>query len=265
MTATFPSSGNLGSNRDLRDEIREYWSARAASFDQDPGHKIADGAERAAWSALFTRHLGPSEGRRLLDLASGTGEIALLSHDLGFRVTGLDWAEPMLDRARGKARKAGARISFVQADAERTMLPDASQDVIVTRHLVWTLVDPAAAFTEWFRVLVPGGKLLIVDGDFVTRGLFGRLLARWIGSSHAKVDYHLSQQHANILSRVHFSTGARAEAVAELLAKAGFCQIQIDTRFGPIHRAQAVQFGWRKSFLRRCEHRYAIIASKPLR
>lgn len=145
------------SNHGLRDEIREYWSERAASFDQDPGHKISDGAERAAWRALFRRHLGDSQGRRLLDLASGTGEIALLCHELGFHVTGLDWAEPMLERARLKAAKAGADMTFLQADAEQTMLPTASQSVIVTRHLVWTLVDPAAAFAEWFRVLAPGG------------------------------------------------------------------------------------------------------------
>jgi ubiquinone/menaquinone biosynthesis C-methylase UbiE len=113
----------LRTNRDLRDDIRDYWSDRAATFDFDPGHRIGSGAERAAWMALFRRHLGDARGRRLLDLASGTGEIALLCHDLGYRVTGLDWAEPMLDRARAKARAAGATVTFLQADAERTMLP----------------------------------------------------------------------------------------------------------------------------------------------
>ena len=39
-------------NRDLRDEIRDSWSDRAATFDRDPGHKIAEGSERAAWAAL---------------------------------------------------------------------------------------------------------------------------------------------------------------------------------------------------------------------
>lgn len=208
--------------------------------------------------------IGPAQGRRLLDLASGTGEIALLCHELGFRVTGLDWAEPMLDLAREKVSRVGARISFLQADAECTMLPDASQEVIVTRHLVWTLVDPAAAFAEWLRVLIPGGRLLIVDGDFVTRGLFGRLLARWIGSSHASLDPRLGQKHADILSRVHFSSGARANAVAALLEIAGFSEIRIDTRLGDIHRAQATQFGWKKALLRRSEHRYALSAIKPV-
>lgn len=250
-------------NRDLRDDIREYWSGRAAGFDLDPGHKIADGRERSAWLELFTRHLGPATGRKLLDLASGTGEISLLCHELGFDVTGLDWAEPMLERARAKVAAAEASIRFLQADAERTMLADASQDIIVTRHLVWTLVDPGAAFAEWIRVLSPGGQLLIVDGDFVSRGPFARLLAKLIGSPQSARDPEMARRHAEILSQVHFSGGARARAVAALLARAGFTGIRIDTDLGAIHSAQARQLGWRKSLLRRCEHRYAISATKP--
>jgi ubiquinone/menaquinone biosynthesis C-methylase UbiE len=251
------------SNRDLRDEIRDYWSDRAATFDQDPGHGIGAGAERAAWRALFQRHLGAAEGRRLLDLASGTGEIALLCHELGFRVTGLDWAEPMLARARAKAAGAGVPVRFLQADAECTMLPDSSQEVIVTRHLVWTLVDPRAAFEDWFRVLAPGGRLLIVDGDFVAQGWAERLLARLFGPDRHAIEGDLPGRHADILSRVHFSSGARAEAVAALLREAGFTDLRIDTGFGPIHRAQARKVGWKKSLLRRCQHRYAISALRP--
>lgn len=250
------------SNRDLRDEISDYWSDRAATFDMDPGHKIADGAERAAWKGLFRRHLGEAGGRRLLDLASGTGEIAMLCHELGYRVTGLDWAEPMLLRARAKAAAAGASITFLQADAERTMLPSASQDVIVTRHLVWTLVDPVASFAEWFRILAPGGQLLIVDGDFVSKGRVHRLLARLLGLTHRPVEGGMPDRHADILSRVHFSSGARATEVAQLLEQAGFREVTVDTRLGAIHKAQAAGLGWKRALLRQSEHRYVISASK---
>ncbi len=242
------------SNRDLRDDIRDYWSDRAATFDNDPGHKIADGAEMAAWRKLFARHLGQANGRRLLDLASGTGEISRLCQGLGFEVTGLDWAEPMLERARAKL----PGVAFLQADAERTMLPDGSMDVIVTRHLVWTLVDPVAAFAEWHRVLAPGGVLLIVDGDFVRRGWLARRIA---GLLPVRPEGQMSR-HRDILARVHFSQGARADEVARLLHQAGFVEPRIDTRFGAIHRAQALQFGLLRSLLRRSEHRYAISARK---
>ena len=243
------------SNRDIRDEIRDYWSDRAATFDRDPGHGITEGAEMAAWEALFRRHLGQPHGRRLLDLACGTGEISRLCARMGFEVTGLDWAEPMLDLARQKL----PGVTFVQADAERTMLPSDSVDVIVTRHLVWTLVDPAAAFAEWRRVLAPGGTLLLVDGDFVSKGW----LARWLSPRPEREPEQMTR-HNHILRQVYFSQGARAASVAELLTAAGFADVHTDTRLGRIHRAQKAQLGWRKSLLRRSEHRYAIHATKPV-
>ncbi|TNJ44080.1 class I SAM-dependent methyltransferase [Phaeobacter sp. B1627] len=245
----------VSGNHTLRDEIREYWSDRAATFDQDPGHRIAEGPETEAWRALFCRHLGAGEGRRLLDLASGTGEIARLCQGLGYAVTGLDWSEPMLARARAKL----PGVTFLQADAECTMLRDASMDVIVTRHLVWTLVDPAAAFAEWHRVLVPGGQILLVDGDFVSGGWLARMVSCLRGGSSVRD----MSRHRKILSQVHFAQGARAEAVAGMLRQAGFVDLRIDRRLGAIHRAQMPQLGWRKSLLRRTEHRYAISARKP--
>ena len=241
------------SNHTLREEIREYWSERAATFDNDPGHRIGDGAEMAAWEALFQRHLGAAKGRRLLDLASGTGEISRLCQRLDFEVTGLDWSEPMLERARAKL----PGVTFLQADAERPMLPEGSMDVVVTRHLVWTLVDPAASFAAWHRVLAPGGKLLLIDGDFVSKGWLARFMSRL---SPPPANRNM-EQHSSILSRVHFSSGARAEVVVELLKEAGFTNIRVDTDLRAIHTAQAKTLGWKKSLLRRSEHRYAISAT----
>ncbi len=247
------------SNRNLRDEIRDYWSDRAASFDEEPGHRIDDGAEMTAWEALFRRHLGDGDGRALLDLASGTGEIARLCQRMGFTVTGLDWAEPMLERARRKLPD----VIFLQADAERTMLPSNSMDVIVTRHLVWTLVDPDAAFSEWLRVLRPGGTLLIVDGDFVSHGWLSRILARLVPQrSHGAGSADKARRHSDILAQVHFSAGARADRVTAMLKATGFDPVVTDTRLAGIHSAQAAQLGWRKSLMRRSEHRYVICATK---
>ncbi|ACP22572.1 putative methyl-transferase, S-Adenosyl-L-methionine (plasmid) [Sinorhizobium fredii NGR234] len=260
-----------GQNYDLRDEIKAYWSERAATFDLSPGHEIFSEEERSAWHRLFLRHLGRGDGRAALDLASGTGVISHLLDDLGFKVTGLDWAEPMLERARQKAKSRKRAISFRIGDAESTMEPDDRYDVIVNRHLVWTLVDPAAAFAEWLRVLKPGGTLLIVDGDFVNTGALERLFSKFsawgqsAGIFKPDAPMHsreMMETHRNILSRVHFANGARAEAVVELLEAAGFTDIVVDTDLGEIHRMQAKNWNFFKGLARRNQHRYAIRASK---
>jgi ubiquinone/menaquinone biosynthesis C-methylase UbiE len=261
-----------GSNFALRDEIKAYWSARAATFDQSPGHEIFSEAERAAWHRLIERHLGRGDDAKALDLASGTGVISHLMDDLGYRVTGIDWSEAMLERARAKAKARGRTIRFHLGDVENTLEPDDSYDVIVTRHLVWTLVDPAACFAEWRRVLKPGGKLLIIDGDFVNTSLAERLVkhlatflegARLFRPVATDASAAMADAHASILSRVHFSRGARSDAVLHLLEKAGFSPVAADTDLRSIHKAQARHFGFLKAVTRGLQHRYAIVAQKP--
>ncbi len=261
------------SNLDLRDEIQAYWSSRAETFDTQPGHEIFSEAERAAWHALLRRHLGEGAGRAALDLACGTAVVSHLLDDLGFEVTGMDWAEPMLDRARAKAAARGRRIRFYLGDAENTLEPDQSYDVITNRHLVWTLVDPLAAFREWHRLLKPGGKLLVVDGDFVNPGPVARLARRLSallariglgpkGPVNGPATAEMAAIHRSILSRVYFSDGARAEAVVALLKEVGFSSVTLDTDMRAIHRTQRKNFSFLKALERATQHRYAICAVK---
>ncbi|NIX76130.1 class I SAM-dependent methyltransferase [Microvirga terricola] len=255
-------------NYTIRDEIRDYWSARAATFDEQAGHEIFSEEERQAWRELFLRHLGQGDGRRALDLAAGTGVISHLLDGLDFEVTGLDWSEAMLSRAKAKARARGANIRFVIGDAEQTLEQPGSYDVIVTRHLVWTLVDPRTAFREWHSLLKPGGKVLIIDGDFISNTLVKRmiqLIERLTGRSVATphTPNAMRETHERILKQVHFSNGAKAGDVADLLRDAGFANIQIDQNLSRIHREQARNLPFFKALERQTQHRYAVVASKP--
>ena len=261
---------NEASNYSLRDEIKEYWSMRAATFDEQPGHEIFSETERAAWHALFERHIGKGNGRRALDLASGTAVISHLMHDLEFAVTGLDWSETMLEKARAKSKQRGSNIQFLLGDAENTLEPDNSYDVIVTRHLVWTLVDPAAAFVEWFRVLKPGGKLLVVDGDFVSSTWASKLnkamadVMQSLGLRKAAEVAPQMKTHRDILARVHFSGGARSDEVSEMLRQTGFDPVTVDFDLKQIHSAQKKHISFAKGLERGAQHRYAICAQKPI-
>ncbi|MBP7002508.1 class I SAM-dependent methyltransferase [Amaricoccus sp.] len=255
-------------NYSVRDEIREFWSERAATFDESVGHEIFSEAERRGWHRLIRKHLGEGRGRDALDLASGTGVISHLMHDAGFRVTGMDWSEPMLAQARAKARTRKADIRFLMGDAERTMESRGSYDIIVNRHLVWTLVDPAAAAVEWFALLKPGGKLLVIDGNMGKttwvawlRAALTRITGRSFDQPHMSPE--MLARHAAIRSRVHFSDTMPAEAIVALLEAAGFVDVVIDRHLWNIHLAQARKMPFLRALERLAQDRFAICATRP--
>jgi ubiquinone/menaquinone biosynthesis C-methylase UbiE len=255
-------------NWSVKEEIREYWSSRAATFDLSPGHEIFTDEERAAWHALFRKHIGQGGGRKALDLASGTGVVSRLLHELGFQVTGLDFAEPMLERARAKAAGGSLPVEFVAGDAEQTFEQDASYDVLVTRHLVWTLESPPAAFVDWYRILKPGGRLLIVDHDPAARTVRAKLQRRVAGllrgwAKPAPTPGIDRAIHDRIVARVYFSGGTRPEAVAELLERAGFEGIVVDRDLRAVHKGQGRRMPLHQRLERASQDRYAVCARKP--
>jgi len=97
--------------------------------------------------------------RHVLDVGCGTGLLASrLSRELdGATLTGCDFSHGMLVHARGH----GARVSWVQGDAQRLPFRDASADAIVSTEAFHWFPDQRRALAEFFRVLVPGGRLLV--------------------------------------------------------------------------------------------------------
>jgi SAM-dependent methyltransferase len=77
-------------NHDLKEDIREYWSKRSATFDVAFGHRIPPGPELDAWAGAVRDAIGP-EPQRVLELACGTGEVTNVLLSLGHDVTALDF------------------------------------------------------------------------------------------------------------------------------------------------------------------------------
>lgn len=150
---------------ELKELIRQRWNSRADSFDNCPGHGIHSEREKNDWVTLFKNTLGVNR-LDILDVGAGTGVLSLLLAELGHNVTGVDIAEEMLEKAREKFNKSRLPGSFMVGDAENLPFADQSFDVVFNRHVVWSLPDPEKAFKEWKRVLKPGGKLIIIDGNW---------------------------------------------------------------------------------------------------
>jgi len=150
-------------------EARDYWNAEAAAFDEEPDHGLRDEAVREAWSHLLLPLL-PAVPALVADLGCGTGTLSLLLAQAGYDVTGLDVAPLMVGAARTKARVAEQEIGFVVGDASAPALPPGSFDVVLARHVLWAMPDPAAALGRWLDLLRPDGLLVLVEGLWSTGG-----------------------------------------------------------------------------------------------
>jgi SAM-dependent methyltransferase len=144
-----------------------YWNAQAASFDDSPDHGLRDPSVRSAWRSLLLGVL-PAAPARIADIGCGTGSLAILLGEAGYRVSGIDVAERMVELARAKAETAGVATDFKVADATRPPWPPATFDVILVRHLLWALPDPAVALQRWVELLAPEGRLVLIEGRWCT-------------------------------------------------------------------------------------------------
>jgi SAM-dependent methyltransferase len=107
----------------------------------------------------LVRHAEVTAGQRVLDLACGTGVVAVTAARLGATVTALDLTPELLARARENADIGGLSIDFHEGDAEALPFPDASFDVVVSQFGHMFAPRPAVVLNEMLRVLKPGGTV----------------------------------------------------------------------------------------------------------
>jgi SAM-dependent methyltransferase len=141
------------------------WDAEAATFDDEPDHGLRDPEVREAWATRLATWL-PRQAGDVLDLGCGTGSLALLAAETGHRVTGVDLSPAMVASARAKL--AGRDAVFLVGDAALPPVGEQLFDVVLVRHVLWTLPDPGRALRHWRGLLRPGGRLVLVEGVWGT-------------------------------------------------------------------------------------------------
>jgi ubiquinone/menaquinone biosynthesis C-methylase UbiE len=151
------------------DEIADYWNDYADAYDDEPDHGLGDLATREAWRGLLESWL-PAQPSDVADLACGTGSLTALVAGLGHRVAGVDLAGNMVERARAKTLDVVGQVTFTLGDVSDPPIEPASVDVVLARHILWTLPDPQAALARWCSLLRPGGRFLLVEGRWWSVG-----------------------------------------------------------------------------------------------
>jgi len=117
--------------------------------------------------ALFERY-GLTGEVAILDVGCGTGDVTHRIAELfpAARVVGVDLVDSHLAEARRRYARLGERLRFLAGDATALELADASFDLVVCRHMLQAVPDPARVVRELLRVARPGGRLHLIAEDY---------------------------------------------------------------------------------------------------
>jgi ubiquinone/menaquinone biosynthesis C-methylase UbiE len=199
---------------DVQDRITTFWSTVAPFYNADPSNVPSlDSAEYQAWIRAIEKLL-PTPPADVLDIGTGTGFVALIASQLGHRTIGLDLSTVMLAEARLQADRRGLKAGFLIGDAVAPPFAEASLDVIVCRHFLWTLRQPEVALAHWLRLLRPNGRVVVIDGF-------------WFAQSKPEEGFDLFERHYTDRTRESLPAMSwkRVEPAAELLRTAGFSEV----------------------------------------
>lgn len=191
------------------------------------------------WKRQAMKLLALRPGERVLDVATGTGDLAFLEAAVvgpEGRIVGVDSCVPMLDVAR--RRRLGA-VEFQEGDAMDLRFPDASFDVVTIGFGLRNVADRGRALREFRRVLRPGGRLMVLDfstptsktlkalHDFLYFGVMPKV--GWAVAWHRDAHHYTADSIRTWLTR---------DELSKMIAEAGFADARytsLSTGFATVH------------------------------
>ncbi len=227
-------------------------------------------AKATVWETgpVLVRACGIKSGERVLDVAAGSGNVAIRAAEAGAEVVASDLTPENLEAGRREARAVGVALDWVEADAQSLPFDDGTFDVVTSSFGAMFAPDHEAAARELLRVCRPGGRLGMLN--FTPEGLAGRFFATlapyvpppppgalpplmWGDEEHVR---RLLGQHVESLELRRETYVERAASPAE------YCKL-FKTTFGPVVAIYAALAGEpeRLSALDRDFHRFAVEAN----
>jgi ubiquinone/menaquinone biosynthesis C-methylase UbiE len=161
---------------EIQQVIKEYWTIAAPKYSERLHEELAF-EHKHKWQAKILLNAPSRETIDVLDVGTGPGFLSIILSDIGFHVTAIDCSDEMLEKAKSNAKAAGISCAYINMDSHNLIFPDNCFDLVISRNVTWTLYDPVKAYTEWKRVLRPGGRILVFDANY-GRYCFDKKLAK---------------------------------------------------------------------------------------
>lgn len=151
---------------EMQQIIEKHWSESADNYGNIIQREL-DSFRRKAWAKKITENAPDKPNLSVLDIGTGPGFFPIVLGELGHNVTAIDCTENMLEKAKSFAQMEGVGVNFLKMDSHNLSFEDNTFDLVINRNVTWTLYDPEKAYKEWYRVLKPGGRLLVFDANWL--------------------------------------------------------------------------------------------------
>jgi SAM-dependent methyltransferase len=192
--------------------------------------QIAKSIENVAEEFMARQRM--PRGSRVLDVACGTGNLAVIAAQRGCVVSGIDIAANLVAQARSRAIAAGVSIGFEEADAEALPFSDDTFDLSVSMFGVMFTPQPAVATDELRRVTKPGGQIALAN--WTPEGFIGRMFSVFKA--------HLPPPPTGVPSPMEWGN----EATVQQRLQSGFTDVRLARRIAvmryPFPPADTVEF-----------------------
>lgn len=158
------TGATMGEMDNVKTRLKSIWTAG----DYDRFSRFMEGGARE-----FYEQLDIAPGCKLLDVACGSGQLALMAAKDGVEVTGVDIVGNLVARARARAQAEGLQARFEEADAEALPFDDANFDMVVSVIGAMFAPRPQLVAREMLRVCEPGGTIAMAN--WTPQGFVGQL------------------------------------------------------------------------------------------
>lgn len=231
----------------IKSEISDRWNTSAARYDTYVSHGVHTDEEKKLWINAFSKVLPQTKDVfSVLDVGCGTGAMGLIFAEMGHYVIGLDLSQKMMDQGRKKAFERKLSMKFEFGDAEDPSFPDNHFDIVMNRHLLWTLPNPEKALLSWKRIVKPGGRVIVIDGvwnDGRFRSKCCRTCSEWLGRTFDPQKIENLEYSTELLDNLPHMGGVSEKSAKIYFHKAGFEDIILEDLIH-IRKNQHIRLSW---------------------